>query len=116
MQHQETASALPLFGDWAGEDIAAIIRDFDAPSEALEGAVIIAAEYTYEDYSGSAAVIYQAADGLLYEVHGGHCSCYGLEGQWEPEEVPREALAHRFSRANPGDTDAFRAAVRDWLA
>jgi hypothetical protein len=23
----------------------------------------------------------------LFEVHGSHCSCYGLEGQWEPSEV-----------------------------
>jgi hypothetical protein len=23
----------------------------------------------------------------LYEVHGSHCSCYGLEDQWKPDAV-----------------------------
>jgi hypothetical protein len=107
---------LPLFGDWAGEDVSAILSDFQAPKDALDGAEIIAAEYTYECYSGSAMVVYRGADGLLYEAHGSHCSCYGLEGQWEPEEVSRAALTHRFTRGTPGETDEFRIAVRDWLA
>lgn len=34
-------------------------------------------------------------DGVLYENHGSHCSCYGFEGQWEPEEVEIEALKKR---------------------
>lgn len=34
-------------------------------------------------------------DGKLYENHGGHCSCYGFEGQWEPEETEVEALKRR---------------------
>ena len=25
--------------------------------------------------------------GKLYEVNGSHCSCYGFEGQFEPEET-----------------------------
>lgn len=36
-------------------------------------------------------VVYRR-DGKLYEVHGNHCSCYGLEGQWEPEEATVESL------------------------
>ena len=31
-------------------------------------------------------------DGKLYETHGGHCSCYGFEGQFEPEETTVEYL------------------------
>lgn len=32
-------------------------------------------------------------DGKYYEVHGGHCSCYGFEGQFEIEkESPLEYL------------------------
>lgn len=37
-------------------------------------------------YDGDAWVLFEK-DGQLYEVHGGHCSCYGLEGQWVPEAV-----------------------------
>lgn len=55
---------------------------------------VLLAYYTYEDYSGSAFVLYQK-DGKLFEVHGSHCSCYGLEGQWEPEETTYAALSMR---------------------
>lgn len=58
---------------------------------------ILLASYTYEDYSGDAFVLYEK-DGKLFEVHGGHCSCYGLEGQWEPEETTVEALRHRLEK------------------
>lgn len=30
--------------------------------------------------------------GELFETHGGHCSCYGFEGQFEPEETTVEYL------------------------
>ena len=33
--------------------------------------------------------------GKLYEVHGSHCSCYGFEGQWEPQETSLVALKER---------------------
>jgi hypothetical protein len=57
---------------------------------------IIIATYTYEDYSGSAYVLYHDTnDGKLYEVFGSHCSCYGLEGQWAPEEANIDALLMR---------------------
>lgn len=46
---------------------------------------------------GSAFVLFEK-DGKLFEVNGGHCSCYGLEGQWEPEEVVLEELEHRLTK------------------
>ena len=50
--------------------------------------IILYADYTYEDYSGYSEVyFFDKRDGLFYEVHGGHCSCYGLEDQWEPEVI-----------------------------
>lgn len=55
---------------------------------------ILFAWYEYEDYSGSAMVLFQR-DGKLYEVCGGHCSCDGLEDQWRPGEVTWDALAMR---------------------
>lgn len=50
--------------------------------------------YELGDYEGEAFVLY-VKDGRLFEVHGGHCSCYGLEGQWDPEETTLEALRLR---------------------
>ena len=54
----------------------------------------------YEDdgcYGGRAFVLYQdKQSGELYEVHGSHCSCYGLEEQWEPESTTKEAILYRI--------------------
>lgn len=61
------------------------------------------ASYEYADYAGDAFVLFRK-DGKLYEVNGGHCSCYGLEGQWEPEETTIEALEHRLKEGNLGSS------------
>ncbi len=72
-----------LFGD--KEDIC---REFQI---ADFSGVVIHACYEYEDYSGSAGVVF-VDDGLIYTVSGSHCSCYGLEEQWDPCEMPLAAL------------------------
>jgi len=33
--------------------------------------------------------------GKMYEVYGSHCSCYGFEGQWKPDETSIVALKDR---------------------
>jgi hypothetical protein len=66
-----------------------------------QGVEIMLAYYSYENYSGDAFVLFRR-DGKLYEVNGGHCSCYGLEGQWEPEETTAEALRHRIEKGGLG--------------
>lgn len=55
-----------------------------------EGEILLA-WYGNGSYEGSAFVVFRN-DGKLYEVNGGHCSCYGLEGQWSPEECTVESL------------------------
>lgn len=67
---------------------------FEISSEQLEGVEVLYAAYDCECYEGSAHVIFRKDD-KLYEVNGGHCSCYGLEGQWEPEETTVAALLFR---------------------
>jgi len=71
-----------------------IVREFHAPDGALDGATVLLAWYRYEDYSGSALVVFEK-DGKLWEVNGNHCSCNGLEDQWQPEETSWEALSIR---------------------
>jgi len=46
---------------------------------------VLWAEYDQPSDEGYATVIYRQGD-RVFEVTGLHCSCYGLEGQWEPEE------------------------------
>lgn len=80
--------------DWSCKED--VCRDFCLTESDLYGAEILFANYTYENYIGNAVVIFRHA-GKLYEVHGAHCSCYGLEDQWEPEETSIEALRMRRS-------------------
>ena len=65
------------------------------------GVHILFGYYSYEDYSGYAYVLFEQ-DGKLYEVNGGHCSCNGLEDQWEPEETDLNVLAKRLNDGKLG--------------
>lgn len=58
---------------------------------------ILFASYGGGSYEGDAFVLYRK-DGKLYEVSGSHCSCYGLEGQWGPEETYIAALAQKCKK------------------
>lgn len=87
---------------------------FQEDVKVLEGAKILFAEYEQGDYDGSALVLF-SRDGKLYEVYGSHCSCFGLEGQFGPEETSVEALEHRLingyffgSNDKSGITEAVR--------
>jgi len=55
---------------------------------------ILFAVYDTPDYDGYGFVLLKI-DGMLFEVHGSHCSCYGLEDQWELEPTTIEALRMR---------------------
>ena len=70
-----------------------IAHEFDA--KITDDVEWLFADYSYENYSGSAFVLFRK-DGKLYEVNGSHCSCYGLETQWDPEETTKAALTHRL--------------------
>lgn len=90
-------------GNYNGTGLDGIKGDFRISDATLAGVNILLASYTYEDYSGDAFVLFERG-GKLYEVNGGHCSCYGLEDQWEPEETSIEALMHRLDSGGLGKT------------
>lgn len=69
------------------EDMA---NQFQIDVSELNNIFVIYAEYDIGDYCGDAHVLF-VRDGKLREVHGSHCSCYGLEGQWSEEETFPEA-------------------------
>ena len=71
-----------------------------------QGLEILLASYSYENYSGDAFILFRHG-GKLYEVNGGHCSCYGLEGQWSPEGTTVEALQHRLDAGSLGKGDYY---------
>lgn len=95
---------MKYFGSWASaRDVERDFSDkrywdkkdsFDPIANFPKASEILLAEYAAEAYGGSAFVLFER-DGKLYEVNAGHCSCYGLEGQWSPEETTWSALAMR---------------------
>jgi hypothetical protein len=87
-----------------------IKSNFEISDKELKGCEIIFADYDTPPYEGSAHVIFRKG-GKLYEVNGSHCSCYGLEGQWVPEETLVEALMFR-----PGVSEFAKANLRKRFA
>lgn len=81
------------------ENIDAIIQEFHITDEdaikQLITSEVLYATYNQGYYAGDAFVLFRADDGKLYEVNGSHCSCYGLEDQWTPEETFKDALQQR---------------------
>lgn len=67
----------------------------------FKGAKILLASYGTPSYEGYAFVLFKR-DGKLWEVNGSHCSCYGLEDQWKPEETTTAALRHRVIEGRLG--------------
>lgn len=68
-----------------------VFNNFNVAEEDRRGKVIIFAAYDCADYEGHANVVF-VENGKLYMVTGSHCSCFGLEDCWEPEEMPIVAL------------------------
>jgi hypothetical protein len=110
--------------DWAEDGEAQMLSDFGIDKDMLEGADVLFASYTYEDYSGSAFVLFKR-NGKFFEVNGSHCSCFGLSesdycgdttSQWQPEEVTVEALRHRIENGNFYQEDKIKDAVLAALA
>jgi hypothetical protein len=62
---------------------------------------ILLASYSFEWYDGTAFVLFERG-GELFEVNGSHCSCYGLEGQWQPDETTIESLTYRLENGRFG--------------
>ena len=88
-------------------DKADIVTSFGIPYNTLDDCHVFLAYYHCGDYGcdSSAFVLYEK-EGKLYEVHGSHCSCHGLDeenywggttSQWDSEEVTVEALRHRLA-------------------
>lgn len=73
-----------MFGGWSD-----VQREFDMNSPEPEE--VLFAAYEYANYEGDCLVLYKDG-GKLWLVNGGHCSCYGLEGQWSPEETTAEVV------------------------
>jgi len=72
-----------------------VVAEFQITPQDLARVTMAYASYEFEHYEGAAFVLF-VKDDKLYEVHASHCSCYGLEGQWEPEETSVDELLFRL--------------------
>ena len=109
----------PMFlGDWTGKGANDVLDEFQVKHSVAAGHEILFAVYSQRSYEGEAFVLTRK-DGRLYEVNASHCSCYGLENQWEPEETTIEALTHRLNEGRMGvnydDRNEFAAELRYFL-
>lgn len=82
------------------EPIQNMIKDFKLDEKTIKKIQtskikIILGYYCQEDYEGLAFVLFEK-EGRLFEVNASHCSCYGLEDQWRPEETSFDVLMYRL--------------------
>ncbi len=92
------------------ESVIEHLRDeYTGGSEVDKYSVLIAYE-SVGDWgcdSSSFFLLKNKETGKLFEVHGGHCSCYGFEGQFTPEETTMDYLtSEHFYFSHGGYDDA----------
>ena len=98
-----------------------ISGEYDVPKAEVAKFNILIAYESVGAYGcdSSSFFLLQDDKGNLYEVHGSHCSCYGFEGQWEPEPTTVEYLTSDKFYFNCGGHDGCedenRRRVRDYL-
>ena len=76
----------------------------------LTGVTIHLAYYDNRDYDAYAYVLAEMG-GQLFEVYGSHCSCNGLEGQWDPEPVTIAELWETHKHRH----DSVQEKIREYL-
>lgn len=99
-----------------------IVSSYEYPVEKLENYDILVAYESVGSWgcdSSSWFLIKDKTTGELYETHGSHCSCYGFEGQFEPEHTTLEYLqSDKFYFCCGGYDDNEKSnyqAVKDYL-
>ena len=84
--------------DWENSTKDEILDEFEFEGDRSKIEILFAS-YTYEWYIGEAFLIVKK-ENKLYEVNAGHCSCYGLENQFNLEETSIEQLEFYLEKGN----------------
>jgi len=77
------------------ELISSLIEDFEVKREVIERFHILIAYKSVGSYgcdSSAWILLKNKKTKELFEVNASHCSCYGFEGQFEPEETNLDYL------------------------
>lgn len=76
-----------------------MLKEFDIDKSVLDGYKVLLASYEQEYYEGYAFVLLKRKQTKeLVTVYASHCSCYGLEGQFELEDSSLELLNKLYAK------------------
>lgn len=99
-------------GDFAGlsqtEIKSKIMMDFEITEEVLDQYQLEIVYMSEENYEGHAFLFMRhKEDQKWYEVQGWHCSCFGFEAQFQPDETMLECILIRkgITDSCPADDD-----------
>ena len=95
------------FDDWRD-----IQRQFEMDDP--EPDEVLWASYNIDGYEGFSNVIYRNGDKFYYN-YAAHCSCYGLEGQWDPEEYSAELFLAAYEKGHWDIPVSVLSRVKDFL-
>lgn len=84
--------------DWENSTKDEILDEFEFEGDRSEIEILFAS-YNYECWEGEAFLIVKK-ENKLYEVNAWHCSCYGLENQFDLEETSIEQLEFYLEKGN----------------
>jgi len=90
--------------DWKESGRKGVLDDFNEYGkdvDFLEGFDVLLASYIQESYEGYAFLLLRKGS-EIYEINASHCSCFGLEGQFQPEETTVESMRHRLDEGSFG--------------
>lgn len=98
--------ALGDFKGWSEDKVKEhLVKDYEALPEQLKDLEVLIAYESVGSWgcdSSSFFLFKNRETGVLFENHGSHCSCYGFEGQFTPEETGVEALKFRVNQSSHG--------------
>jgi hypothetical protein len=89
------------------ETIDDLLSEFRIQKSALKGFQVLYASYETVDYDGSSIVILRKGR-KLFANYASHCSCFGLEGQWDPELTSYQELKYYYN----GPPEEFFEAIK----
>lgn len=91
-----------------------LVSQFDTDTIPSEDEILFAS-YAPGCYCGDAVVIFKR-NNILYMVEASHCSCYGLEGQWGPNEIDAaQLLTYQLGRDHTDEVIAAFTALAHLL-
>lgn len=96
--------------------ISDVLEIFDEPVEQGKDWELVFAVYDSGNWEGSASVIfYDRKTKKYYEASGSHCSCYGLENQFAPEELVPKEFENRIENGSFAGRAELQSEYKKWL-